>query len=754
MSTDSFSTLSQFGSDSADIDLTEQLMSQSQNYKKLLGLVLEWTGREPLLTQILFKMMLDTDRPPIAGEEAAWVDELMRSRILKAWESEPQLKPLQMLRDRLTSQRDKRNSLNLLRYYQKVLNEEEVFADNSAEQKELRLLGLIAKHRGRVKVHNRIYEEIFNPSWAQKEIKKLESTLGPDDEEFLRAFEQLERTLLTSQSNIIAQIENGQDKVNANQLIHEVLREVTGKIGELVGADRTSIFLLNDEQTELWSLVAEDATGQLLDIRVRVGEGIAGSVAQRKQVVHIPDNVYDDPRSRLVQESDRKYNYYTRNILAFPILNDDGELVAVVQLLNKVAKSGDDAGFSHRDLEQLAKCVLPIRRILESCQSCYEAIKRAQASAALAKATRSLDQVNLDTSMILQRVMDAAKELLNADRSTLWLYDDHHGDLWTRLPGEGVIRCPVGVGFAGQVAKTRQPMVIAYDLYDDPNAENAKRTDAQTHYRTCSLLCMPILSPDGQFLGVSQLVNKRKTGYEGQEYQKAQYPAVPPFFKASFDRNDRQSMQVFNERVGAILQFAKTHETLKASSHLGGEPEEVLAQALKMLGQVVEPEGTAGQRDALYGVLRGICLSLRRKLPTEHCHIFLIDPERQELWTLVIDPKQQCSRELRMSARQGITPKVLSTADAKRSNKAGQISDNLVRIGLRRSQLETLRNILLFPLIDPHAGPVAIVRLLNRNRIDGFSSADVEVLQAIAPALLPVCQTIQTIYQPPGLSAA
>ncbi|MDB9495850.1 GAF domain-containing protein [Spirulina major CS-329] len=746
MSTDSFPASSQFGTDNHDIQITEQLMSQSQNYKKLLGFVLEWTGREPLLTQILFKMMLETDRPPIAGEEAKWVDGLIRSRLLKVWDTEPQLKPLQMLRDRLTSQRDKRKSLSLLRYYLKVLRQEEVFADSSPEQKELRLLGLIAKQRGRVQVHNRIYETIFNEDWVSTEIKKLEASLGPDDEEFLRIFEELERTLLTSQSRIIARIENGEEKVNANQLIHEVLREVTSKIGELVGADRTSIFLLNDERTELWSLVAEDATGQLLDIRVRVGEGIAGAVAKHKQVIHIPDNVYDDPRSRLVQESDQKYNYYTRNILAFPILNDALDLIAVVQLLNKITKTGEATGFSHRDLEQLAKCVIPIRRILESCQSSYEAIKRAQASAALAKATRSLDQVNLDTSMILQRVMDAAKELLNADRSTLWLYDDKRGDLWTRLPKEGVIRCPVGIGFAGQVAQSREPMVIGYDLYEDPNAENAKKTDAQTHYRTCSLLCMPILSPDGQFLGVSQLINKRKPGYEGETYQKAQYPKVPPFFKASFDRNDRQSMQVFNERVGAILQFAKTHETLK-ESNAQGDTQDILEQALILLGNAIDPDAGDGQYDAFYGVLRGLGLALQRKFAAEHSHIFLIDRPRQELWTLVIDPKRKCPRELRMSARQGIALRVLASAEAKKSNKAAQLPDNLVRIGLRRSQLSSLQSVLLLPVFDADNMPVAIVRLLNHESGRGFSRQDSESLTAISPTLMPILQTVQTLSQ-------
>ncbi|MEM8641353.1 MAG: GAF domain-containing protein [Cyanobacteria bacterium P01_G01_bin.54] len=752
-------------------------MAQSQNYKKLLKFVLAWTGKEPLLTQLLFRMMLDTEEPPIAGEEARWVDELVRSRLLKTWESDPQMKPLQMLRDRLTKNRDKRHSLKLLRCYRQILTDPETFAENSPEQNELRLLGLLVQNRGRITVHNRIYEAIFDRDWTNRAIGKLEQTIGPDDEEFLRTFEQLERRLLASQSEIVAQIDDGRTDVDVNRAVHEVLREVTNKLGHLVGADRTSVFLLNDEQTELWSLVAEDATGKLLDIRVRVGQGIAGLVAREKRVIHIPDNVYDDPRSRLVQESDQKYNYYTKNILAFPILNDNMDLVAVVQLLNKLAKSdesdGSEASFTHGDLEQLAKCVLPIRKILETCQSTYEAIKRAQASAALAKATRSLDQVNLDTSMILERVMDAAKELLNADRSTLWLYDDQVGDLWTRLPSDGEIRCPMGVGFAGQVAASGKLMNIPFDLYDDPNAENAKRIDAQTRYRTCSLLCMPVLSPDGELLGVTQLVNKRKAEFPEATYDPQTYPDVPPVFQTSFDRNDRQSMQVFNERVGAILQFAKTHETLKASSPAPPPPTAApaapppapapqsltLADFFPVWQQALnlEQDPTLGT-ETFYGVLTGLALSLCRQLQADYAQFFFVDRQTQDLWTLVFDPRSQRVKEVRLPMNRGIAAKLLGDRSPKKSNKAAQIQDALVRLGLRRSQVEELRNVLFYPLLDDQNTPIGILRLLNKQLDEAgggdFTAEDIQQLRTLTPRLVAMLALFEQFHLQPTVRQA
>ncbi|MDB9314275.1 GAF domain-containing protein [Spirulina sp. CS-785/01] len=745
MSVNSFPSSSDLNGEG--LPLTSEMLETSHNYKKLLGLVLEWTGKEPFLTQMLFKTILDSQEAPIPGKEPEWVENFVRSRLLKNWENNPKLKPVWHIRDRLLKNKDKRRSLQLLEFYEKVLNEEIVFTDNSSEQKELQLLGLIAKHRGRLTVHNRIYREIFNEDWIKKAKQTLSSQIDPNDEQFLRAFTDLEHKLLSSQNEIISSIENGNHSSTVSQPLYEVLRDVTTKVGQIVGADRTSIFLLNDDKTELWSLVAEDESGQFLDIHVPVGEGIAGLVAKHKQVIHIADNVYDDPRSQLVKESDKKFNYKTKNILAFPILNDNLEIIAVVQLLNKIPQPGDtQKGFSHQDLERLAKCVIPIRRILETCQSCYEGIKKAQANAALAKATRSLDQVNLDTKMILTRVMDAAKELLNADRSTLWLYDDHRGDLWTELPKEGVIRCPVGIGYAGQVAKTREPVIIPYDLYKDPNAENAKRTDAKTHYRTCSLLCMPILSPDGgDLLGVTQLVNKRKSGYENVEYDQSTYPQVPAFFKASFDKNDRQSMQIFNERVGAILQFAKAHETLKESTQ--SEPQTAVQQTLALLSDLGGKEQPGARYNALYSLLNFTTTSLKRLFQVEYSHVFLVDDEKQQLWTLMLGGEKAQFKMLHIPTQKGIASKVLAAKEAKRSEKIAQIKDQLIRSGIPPQKQDQLKNILLFPIVNEEGQSVAVLRLLNKKTKPGFTTQDITRLKAKTEIMLPVLQALQAFHQ-------
>jgi len=73
---------------------------------------------------------------------------------------------------------------------------------------------------------------------------------------------------------------------------------------------------------------------------------------------------------------------------------------------------------------------------------------------------------------------------------------------------------------------------------------------------------MPVLSPDGELLGVTQLLNKRKSG-DFPDYNPADWPKVPDYFKASFNERDRRYMEIFNNQVAVILQNTQQPEKLR-----------------------------------------------------------------------------------------------------------------------------------------------------------------------------------------------
>ncbi|NES80809.1 MAG: GAF domain-containing protein [Moorea sp. SIO2B7] len=194
----------------------------------------------------------------------------------------------------------------------------------------------------------------------------------------------------------------------------------------------------------------------------------------------------------------------------------------------------------------------------------------------LIETINSLNQSNLDLGTNLARVMKAARELIHAARSTLWLIDYKKNDLWTEielLDGSTTeLRVPVGVGFAGKVAtENLKPeryfegytLNIAFDFYNYPDYLGiVPKIDQQTSFRTCSLLCMPVFDSTGKLIAITQLVNKEKPG-DFPAYNPDDFPAAPEKWQTSFTTKDEQLMRAFNAQAGIILERAKLFAQIK-----------------------------------------------------------------------------------------------------------------------------------------------------------------------------------------------
>lgn len=367
------------------------------------------------------------------------------------------------------------------------------------------------------------------------------------------------------------------DMQGFDQILEEMLSSITFKTAELLNADRASIFILDEDRNQLYSIVAKgEGEGGTLELRIPADKGIAGEVATFKKVVNIPYDFYDDPRSAFAKKNEEETGYRTYTMLALPLLSEQGDLVAVVQLLNKLKQNLpnpeapleekiDHAGFCDEDERVFEEFAPSIRLILESSRSFYQATQKNRAASALIAATESLSRSSLDLDDTLKRVMDEAKKLMNADRSTLWLIDRDRDQIWTKIQNDDgslkEMRIPVGVGFAGQVAKTGEVLIIPYDLYDHPDSATSKKWDQANGYRTCSLLCMPVFA-DGELIGVTQLLNKVKPG-DHPPYDPENWPTAPDCWRASFNRTDQEFMEVFNIQAGVALKNAKLFAQVK-----------------------------------------------------------------------------------------------------------------------------------------------------------------------------------------------
>lgn len=643
--------------------LARGLVNKVSNTQKVLKEVLAWTGGQPFLTQKLCQLIHNSKSTIPAGKQAQYIGRLVRSGLIENWEAQDDPEHLKTIRDRIL--RREQIAGRLLGLYQQILQHREIAADDSPEQMELRLSGLVVRQQGRLRVYNRIYEYVFDHNWVDKALADLRpyaeaiaaweaancedeslllrgqtlqdalawalnKSLSDRDYQFLTKSQQLERQkaqkaleevqrylearrqgkanpalvattketvyealdYLTPESfkyiisnleldfgvvsQTLSMVNSTLDSKGFDAILREMLHAITLKTAELLNADRATIFLLDEEKDELWSLVAKGDDGAPLEIRTPVGQGIAGEVAQNREVVNIPYDFYDDLRSGTAKESDKETGYRTYTLLTLPLLDEQENLVAVVQLLNKLKQSHaldarlperiDTNGFTPDDEKLFAELARSIQLILKSSQLFYKAAQKQKAASALMTATQSLGQSSLDLEETLKKVMDGAKELMNADRSTLWLLDSERNELYAKIPQpDGLMKemcVPLGVGFAGQVAASRKPLIIPFDLYDDLRSKTSQEFDKLNEYRTCSLLCMPVFNAAGELVGVTQLVNKKKQG-EFPPYNPADWPKAPDCWKASFDRSDLELMEAFNIQAGVALQNAKLFSTVK-----------------------------------------------------------------------------------------------------------------------------------------------------------------------------------------------
>lgn len=139
-------------------------------------------------------------------------------------------------------------------------------------------------------------------------------------------------------------------------MLEQGLIAFTRKLAVILNAERSSLFLVQGD--ELVLKVAEDLD-QMGEIRIPIGSGIAGAVAQGAEPIRI-DDAYVDPRFN--RDVDRQTGFRTRSILSLPVKNLEGEVFAVAQLLNRK----DGQPFDQEDEQRFASFIQSIGVIFET----------------------------------------------------------------------------------------------------------------------------------------------------------------------------------------------------------------------------------------------------------------------------------------------------------------------------------------------------------------------------------------------------
>lgn len=168
-----------------------------------------------------------------------------------------------------------------------------------------------------------------NHSIALNVLRQLSSRLRKTDEAVIN---QVESTRKKAQNRIdrLTSLIEAAKKVNSSLDLEELLRIILETATQGISAERGTLYLIDYSRGEIWSKVLKGES--MAEIRLPLGKGIAGYVAQTGDVIYTED-AYKDPRFN--PEIDRITGYRTRNMLCMPMRNRYGKIIGVFQLLNK-----------------------------------------------------------------------------------------------------------------------------------------------------------------------------------------------------------------------------------------------------------------------------------------------------------------------------------------------------------------------------------------------------------------------------------
>ncbi len=338
--------------------------------------------------------------------------------------------------------------------------------------------------------------------------------------------------------------------------IDGLIDRVVRMASRVMNAERASLFLLDRSAGELWSKVAQGEEKR--EIRFPVGRGVAGWAALHDEEVNIPDAYQDE---RFNPEVDRRTGYRTRSVLAGPVKDLQGEIIGVVQVINK------RGGPFEQDDEAIFKAFTYQTAIaVENFQLYRKILANHGKMAILLDVAASLAET-LDLDTLIQKIVGKISEILDADRSTLFLLDKERGELWSKV-AQGLrmkeIRIPSSKGLAGHVVRTGETLNVP-DAYADPRFD--PENDRRTGYRTRSVLSCPVMDKEGRIVGVTQAINKRS---------------------GRFEEEDEDYLKAISSQIAVVLENAQLYERTRRMRNYLDSIHESISNGIVTLDQAYQ----------------------------------------------------------------------------------------------------------------------------------------------------------------------
>ncbi|PJZ69322.1 serine/threonine protein phosphatase [Leptospira perolatii] len=289
--------------------------------------------------------------------------------------------------------------------------------------------------------------------------------------------------------------------LNANLDLYQLLPLIMLYSKDLLEAEASSLFLLDEKDGFLYCEVALGEKGEIIQkyARLEIGQGIAGAVAKEKKPILLED-AYTDPRFN--PALDQKTGFRTKSLACVPLFIQD-EVIGTLEILNKTG----GRKFDHLDIEVLTS-LSEIAAIAIKNAKTHESLKKRILELSLLYEFEKLTVAEKSIQELGNWLLDKVLQFLEAKAGTIYLADPALESLRILaargIPEEAIhlIQVPYGEGISGWVAKEKQSLLIQ-NLDEDPRYDK----NAKYKFEANSLISAPLLYR-GELLGVISVNNK------------------------------------------------------------------------------------------------------------------------------------------------------------------------------------------------------------------------------------------------------
>lgn len=402
----------------------------------------------------------------------------------------------------------------------------------------------------------------------------------------------LENAHLLEQANRRAAELEALQKISAQIQIEaepdQLLMTVVQRATQLLNAEGGLAYLLESDEKTLKVVISHNLDQDYTGYAVDIGEGVAGRVLMSGESVVVDNFRNFSGRSRKFHDAE------FGAVLGVPLRWRD-KVRGVLYLVHRPG----GLRFNEGDVWLMEFFATQAAIALEKSQLLQEAQHRADQLTILSEVSMAISStLHMDTA--LERVMDRAVEILNAEAGSLLLMDPRGQELVFEVvlgpTGDELLgmRTPIGKGIVGTVAQTGQPLIIN-DVAADPRWNVA--FDEATEFHTKDILCIPMIAHQ-QVVGVIEVINKQN----GALFDEADANLLLSFgAQAAIAIENAQIFTSTDQALAGRIQELQTiqmfEQELQASSL---ELEKVLSLSL---GRIMD---SLGLSIGLMGVLKGM----------------------------------------------------------------------------------------------------------------------------------------------------